>query len=80
MSSLVFVTSFPIKWSWIVAIVLAAFHETYLGLGLSEWILENNSADRSHQDLISANREGIVSGNILDFLFICLINLLFLEN
>merc|ERR1719510_384076 len=61
MSSLVFVTSFPIKWSWIVAIVLAACHETYLGLGLSEWILENNAADRSHQDLISANREGIVS-------------------
>ena len=75
-SSLVFVTSFPIKWSWIVAIVLAACHETSLGLGLSEWILENAAADRNHHDLISANREGLVSGNIIDFLLLCLINLL----
>ena len=76
MSSLVFVTSFPIKWSWIVAIMLAACHETYLGLGLSEWILANDASDRSHHDLISANREGLVSGNILDFLFLCLTYLL----
>ena len=62
-SSMVFVTSFPIKWSWIIAIVLAACHETYLGLGLSEWILENDDTDRSTIDLISANREGLVSGN-----------------
>ena len=62
-SSMVFVTSFPIKWSWIIAIILAACHETYLGLGLAEWILENDDTDRSTIDLISANREGLVSGN-----------------
>ena len=64
MSSLVFVISFPVKWSWIVAIVLAAGHETCLdSLGLSDWILENDAIDRNQIDLISANREGIVSGN-----------------
>ena len=62
MSSLVFVTAFPLKWSWIVAIILGACHETFLGLGLSEWILDYNETDRSNDDLVSANREGIVSG------------------
>ena len=50
---MVFVTSFPIKWSWIIAIVLAACHETYLGLGRSEWILDNDDTDRTTADLIS---------------------------
>ena len=62
MSSLVFVIAFPLKWSWIVAIVLATCHETFLGLGLSEWILDSNVLERSNDDLISANREGLVSG------------------
>ena len=62
MSSLVFATSFPLKWSWIVAIILGACHETVLGLGLSDWILDNNAMDRSNDALLSANREGIVSG------------------
>lgn len=64
MSSLLFVTSFPLQWSWIVAMLLAACHETSLALGLSDWILENDVADRSHSDLFSANREGLVSGNV----------------
>ena len=62
LSSLVFVLSFPLNWSWSVAIILAACHETSLSLGLSEWIIEQGSTNRTNEDLISANREGIVSG------------------
>ena len=77
MSSLVFVTAFPLKWSWIVAIILGACHESFLGLGLSEWILENDTIDRSSEDLLSANREGIISGitcldNIMGVIALCL--------
>ena len=62
LSALVFVSSFPLNWSWSVAIILAACHETLLSLGLSEWIIEQGSTNRTNEDLISANREGIVSG------------------
>ena len=62
LSSLVFLLSFPLNWSWSVAIILAACHETSLSLGLSEWIIEQGNTNRTNEDLISANREGIVSG------------------
>ena len=41
-----------------MSLLLAAFHEAGLNMGLGKWILNEGPRD----DLISANREGLVSG------------------
>jgi len=57
LSSFVYAVGFRIGWSWVISFVVIVCHEMALGLGLGKWIVDEGP----RTDLISANREGLVS-------------------
>jgi phosphatidylinositol glycan class W len=48
----------PVRLSWISSLVIGISYEFTLDLGLGSWIL---SPDTAREDLLSSNREGILS-------------------
>jgi len=56
-SSLVYTCGISVCWSWLVSFGVIFVHEMALGVGLGKWIIDEGP----RHDLLSANREGVVS-------------------
>ena len=63
LSSFIFFIGFPANGSWFASLVVIACHEIWLGIYAGRWILEADDDLKARQsmDLLSANREGVVS-------------------
>ena len=56
-SSLVYTCGIRVGWSWLVSFGVIFVHEMALGVGLGKWIIDEGP----RHDILSANREGVVS-------------------
>jgi len=56
-SSVIYAVGFRVSWSWFLSFAVVFGHEMALGIGLGRWVMDEGP----REDLINANREGLVS-------------------